>query len=64
MLHTGDCVREVKASGQEVRETPTTRQGLHGESDGAEESADGHAVHTGRVPMAQAPRLWQYGVQR
>jgi hypothetical protein len=63
MRNTGGFVREEKASGKEVRETPTTRQGPHGESDGAEESEDGNAVHTGSVPMAKAPSLWQYGVQ-
>jgi hypothetical protein len=57
-------VRDGKARGKEAREPPTTRQGPHGESDGAEESADRNAVHTGSIPMAQAPRLWKDGVQR
>ena len=35
MLNTGDFVRDVKASGKEVRETPTKRQGPDEESDGA-----------------------------
>ena len=61
---TGDGVRARKASGPEARAPPTTRQGPHGESEGAEEAAAGHAVPTGRVPRAQAPRLGQYGGQR
>jgi hypothetical protein len=44
--NTGDVVRDVQASGKEARETPTKRQGLHEESDGAEESEDGKAVYT------------------
>ena len=35
MLNTGDFGRDGKASGKEVRETLTKRQGPHGESDGA-----------------------------
>jgi hypothetical protein len=53
--NTGDVVRDVKASGKAARETPTHRQGPHEESDGAEESADGHAVHTGHDPHGAGP---------
>jgi hypothetical protein len=35
MANTGDFARDGKASGQEAREPPTTRQGPHEESDGA-----------------------------
>jgi hypothetical protein len=53
--HTGDVVRDVKASGKAAREPPTQRQGPHEESDGAAESADGHAVHTGHDPHGAGP---------
>jgi hypothetical protein len=53
--HTGDFVRDGKASGQEAREPPTTRQGPHAESEGAEESADGNAGHTGHAPQGEGP---------
>ena len=33
--HTGDFVRDGKASGKEARETPTKRQGCHAEAEGA-----------------------------
>ena len=54
-LHTGDSGRDVKASGKEGRETPTQRQGPHGESDRAEESEDSNAVHTGSRPHGEGP---------
>jgi len=55
MLNTGDFVRDVKVSGKEARETPTTRQGPHEESEGAEESAHGKAVYTGMLPQGEGP---------
>jgi hypothetical protein len=54
-------VRDVKARGQEARETPTQRQGPHEESEGAEESADGHAVHTGHAPHGEGPSPLEVG---
>jgi hypothetical protein len=53
--NTGDVVREVKARGQEAREPPTQRQGPPDESEGAEESAAGPAVHTGHPPHGAGP---------
>ena len=47
--------RDVQASGQEGRETPTPRHSPHDEADGAEESAPGQAVHTGRRTDGAGP---------
>jgi hypothetical protein len=48
-------VRDVKARGKEVRETPTTRQGPHEEADGAEESARGKATYTRMRTEGEGP---------
>src|SRR5262249_19572595 len=50
----GACGRDVQARGQEGREPPTTRPGPHAESEGAEESAHGKTVSTGRSPWGGA----------
>ena len=50
--------------GKSGRETPTKRQGPHGESDGAEESAHGKAVYTGSPPHGEGPSPVKRGKQR
>ena len=64
MVHTGDLLREEKASGQEARETPTQRQRSHEESDGAEESEHGKAVYTRRGTDGEGPSPVSRGQHR
>ena len=64
MTNTGDFVREVKTSGQEARETPTTRQGPPEESEGAEESEHGKAVDRGIPPHGAGPSPLRRGQHR
>jgi hypothetical protein len=62
--HTGDCVRAGTARGEEAREPPTTRQGPHAESEGAEESARGKATATRRRPEGAGPEPVESRQQR
>jgi len=62
--NTGSCLRDVKGSEQEGRETPTTLQGLRQWRMGQRSRRTGKPSTPGRGRMAKAPRLWKDGVQR